>query len=155
MKINLNLFCISLDLHYLCSENDNKTRTENMKKVLIAMLLMGGLTAQADNVMKKEKDGTYIVNTTTLAQDVEGYNGPTPVEVHIKKNKIVKVVLLKSMETPKYNARIKKDMLPKYENMKIAKNKGAEVDGVTGATFTSDAVKENVRRGVEYYWKHK
>jgi electron transport complex protein RnfG len=126
-----------------------------MKNVLLAMFLLCGLTAQADDVMKKEKDGTYIVNTTTLAQDVEGYNGPTPLEIHIKKNKIVKVVLLKSMETPKYNARIKKDMLPKYENQKITKNKGVEVDGVTGATFTSDAVKENVRRGVEYYWKHK
>jgi electron transport complex protein RnfG len=126
-----------------------------MKNVLLAMFLLCGLTAQADDVMKKEKDGTYIVNTTTLAQDVEGYNGPTPLEIHIKKNKIVKVVLLKSMETPKYNARIKKDMLPKYENQKLTKNKGVEVDGVTGATFTSDAVKENVRRGVEYYWKHK
>ena len=126
-----------------------------MKNVLLAMFLFCGLTAQADDVMKKEKDGTYIVNTTTLAQDVEGYNGPTPLEIHIKKNKIVKVVLLKSMETPKYNARIKKDMLPKYENQKLTKNKGVEVDGVTGATFTSDAVKENVRRGVEYYWKHK
>ena len=126
-----------------------------MKNVLLAMFLLCGLTAQADDVMKKEKDGTYIVNTTTLAQDVEGYNGPTPLEIHIKKNKIVKVVLLKCMETPKYNARIKKDMLPKYENQKLTKNKGVEVDGVTGATFTSDAVKENVRRGLEYYWKHK
>ncbi len=126
-----------------------------MKNVLLAMFLLCGLTAQADDVMKKEKDGTYIVNTTTLAQDVEGYNGPTPLEIHIKKNKIVKVVLLKSMETPKYKARIKKDMLPKYENQKLTKNKGVEVDGVTGATFTSDAVKENVRRGLEYYWKHK
>lgn len=126
-----------------------------MKNVLLAMFLLCGLTAQADDVMKKEKDGTYIVNTTTLAQDVEGYNGPTPLEIHIKKNKIVKVVLLKSMETPKYNARIKKDMLPKYENQKLTKNKGVEVDGVTGATFTSDAVKENIRRGLEYYWKHK
>ena len=126
-----------------------------MKNVLLAMFLLCGLTAQADDVMKKEKDGTYIVNTTTLAQDVEGYNGPTPLEIHIKKNKIVKVVLLKSMETPKYNARIKKNMLPKYENQKLTKNKGVEVDGVTGATFTSDAVKENVRRGLEYYWKHK
>ena len=126
-----------------------------MRNVLLAMFLLCGLTAQADDVMKKEKDGTYIVNTTTLAQDVEGYNGPTPLEIHIKKNKIVKVVLLKSMETPKYNARIKKDMLPKYENQKLTKNKGVEVDGVTGATFTSDAVKENVRRGLEYYWKHK
>ena len=110
---------------------------------------------QADDVMKKEKDGTYVVNTTTLAQDVEGYNGPTPVEVYIKKNKIVKVVLLKSQETPKYNARIKKQMLPAYEGQKVSKNKYAEVDALTGATFTSDAVKENVKRGLEYYWKHK
>lgn len=126
-----------------------------MKKILTTLLLVCAMNAQADDVMKKEKDGTYIVNTTTLAQDVEGYNGPTPVEIHIQKNKIVKVVLLKSMETPKYNARIKKEMLPKYEGQKVVKNKTPDVDGLTGATFTSDAVKENVRRGLEYYFKHK
>ena len=127
-----------------------------MKITLLSVLLaVAFVTASAQDVMRKEKDGTYVVNTTTLAQDVEGYNGPTPVEVHIKKNKIVKVVPLKSQEGPKYVAKVKKDMLPKYENVKIAKNKGAEVDGVTGATFTSDAIKENVRRGLEYYWKHK
>ena len=105
--------------------------------------------------MHKEKDGTYVVNTTTLAQDVEGYIGATPVEVYIKKNKIVKVVMLKNQETPKYNARIKKEMLPGFDNKKIAKGKAVEVDGITGATFTSDAVKENVKRALEYYWKHK
>jgi len=128
---------------------------DKMKNFLVALLLMCGMTAEADNVMKKEKDGTYVVNTTTLAQDVDGYNGPTPLEIYIKKNKIVKVVLLKSQETPKYNARIKKQMLPQYEGMKVAKGKTPQVDGVTEATFTSDAVKENVRRGLEYYFKHK
>jgi electron transport complex protein RnfG len=127
-----------------------------MKKLLLSMLLIASFTAvQADDVMRKEKDGTYVVNTTTLARDVDGYIGPTPVEVYIKKNKVVKVVMLKSQETPKYNARVKKEMLPSYENQKIAKGKSLEVDGVTGATFTSNAVKENVKRGLEYYWKHK
>ena len=127
-----------------------------MKKILLAMLLMASFTAvQADDVMRKEKDGTYVVNTTTLAKDVDGYIGPTPVEVYIKKNKVVKVVMLKSQETPKYNARVKKKMLPGYENQKIAKGKTIEVDGVTGATFTSNAVKENVKRALEYYWKNK
>jgi len=135
--------------------HSNQQNKKMKKNILIAMLLMCGLAAQADDVMKKEKDGTYVVNTTTLAQDVEGYNGPTPVEIYIKKNKIVKVVLLKSQETPKYNARIKKQMLPAYEGQKVSKNKYAEVDALTGATFTSDAVKENVKRGLEYYWKHK
>ena len=122
----------------------------------MTLLLLAAFTmAQADDVMKKEKDGTYIVNTTTLAQDVEGYNGPTPLEIHIKKNKIVKVVMLKSMETPKYNAKVKKQMIPLYENVKLKKGKKVEVDGVTGATFTSEAVRENVQRGLDYYWKNK
>jgi electron transport complex protein RnfG len=119
------------------------------------LLLTAFIQVYADDVMRKEKDGTYVVNTTTLAEDVKGYIESTPVEIYIKKNKIVKVVMLKNQETPKYNARVKKQMVPLYEGQKISKKSTVEVDGVTGATFTSDAVKENVKRGLEYYWKHK
>ncbi len=127
-----------------------------MKETLLSVLLaVAFVTASAQDVMRKEKDGTYIVNTTTLAQDVEGYNGPTPVEVYIKKNKIVKVVPLKSQEGPKYVAKVKKDMLPKYEQMNVKKGTVQDVDAVTGATFTSQAVQENICRAVAYYKKHK
>ena len=127
-----------------------------MKKTLLSVLLaVAFVTASAHDVMRKEKDGTYVVNTTTLAQDVEGYNGPTPVEVYIKKNKIVKVVPLKSQEGPKYVAKVKKDMLPKYEQMNVKKGTVQDVDAVTGATFTSKAVQENIRRAVAYYKNHK
>jgi electron transport complex protein RnfG len=126
-----------------------------MKKILLTLLLLAVFTAIEAQVMKKEKDGTYIINTTTLAQDVEGYSGPTPVEVYIKKNKIVKVVPLKMQDGPKYLAKVKKGMLTKYEGMSVKKDFSGDVDAVTGATFTSDAIKENVKRAVAYYKKNK
>ena len=125
------------------------------KKLLIMALLVCTMSAHADDVMTKTADGTYIVNTTTLAKDVEGYAGPTPIEVHIKNNKIIKVVPLKTQDGPKYVARVKKEMLPKYEGMTVKKGTVGDVDAVTGATFTSKAIQENVRRAVEYYKKHK
>jgi electron transport complex protein RnfG len=127
-----------------------------IKTVMTLLLMAAFITVDAQQVMRKEKDGTYVVNTTTLANDVDGYAGPTPVEVYIKKNKIVKVVPLKMQDGPKYVAKVKNGMLTKYEGMKIEKKKALpKVDGVTGATFTSDAVRENIQRAVEYYQKHK
>ena len=126
-----------------------------MKKILLAALLVFAMTAQADNVMTKTQDGTYIVNTTTLAKDVEGYAGATPLEVHIKKNVIVKVMPLKNQDGPKYNAKVKKEMLTKYEGMNVKNGTVQDVDAVTGATFTSKAMQENIRRAVDYYKKHK
>ena len=127
-----------------------------MKKIIATITLaLITMSASAQEVMKKLSDGTYVVNTTTLAGDVEGYMGATPLEIHIKKNVIIKVVALKNMETPKYFGRVKRDMLSKYEGLSVKKLGKTNIDGVTGATFSSDAVKENVRRGVAYYLKNK
>ena len=54
-----------------------------------------------DETMTKE-DGMYVVTTTTIGKDIEGYNGPTPLKVYIKKNKVERIEFLKSMESPKY-----------------------------------------------------
>ena len=128
-----------------------------MKKLMMSMLLLTAfIQVYADDVMRKEKDGTYVVNTTTLAEDVKGYIESTPVEIYIKKNKIVKVVPLKTMDGPKYVAKVKNGMLTKYEGMKIEKKAPLpKVDGVTGATFTSDAMREHINRAIAYYQKHK
>ena len=107
-----------------------------------------------DGIMTKE-NGTYIVNTTKLAADVEGYEGPTPLKIYIKGGKVEKIEALKNDETPQYFAKVKKLMLDKWNGMTVDKAATAEVDGVTGATFSAKAVKENVRRGLNYYKKHK
>ena len=103
--------------------------------------------------MHKQADGTYVVNTTTLAANVRGYKGATPLEVHIKKNKVVKVVALKNNETPQYFAQVTSKMLPKFSDKSISKV--GSVDAVSGATISSKAVKANVEAAVKYYKAHK
>lgn len=107
-----------------------------------------------DDTITKE-DGTYIINTTELGKNIEGYNGPTPLKIYIKKNKVVKIEALKNQETPKYYARVKKALFEKWNNLKVSDAQKLQVDGVTGATYTSEAVIKNVQAGLDYYKKHK
>ena len=134
------------------------------KKVfMLAAIMMMGLANTMiakgkqtdDNVMTKQSDGTYVVNTTTLAKDVKGFKGNTPLKIYIKRNKIVKIEPLTNRETPKYFTKVKQGLLGKWQGMKASKASTAQVDGVTGATFSSKAVKENVKRGAKYYVKNK
>ena len=137
--------------------NMNKTKIVSMMSGAVLLLLAATLQSaapQKDNVMTKE-DGMYVVNTTTLGKNVTGYVCATPVKIYIKKDKIVKVEALKNEETPKYMARVKKNLLNKWDGMKVKDAQKMEVDGVTGATFTSDAIKENIKLGLDYYKKHK
>jgi electron transport complex protein RnfG len=107
-----------------------------------------------DDTITKE-DGTYIINTTELGKNIEGYNGPTPLKIYIKKNKVVKIEALKNQETPKYYARVKKALFEKWNNLKVSEAQKLQVDGVTGATYTSEAVIKNVQASLDYYKKHK
>jgi len=107
-----------------------------------------------DGVMTKE-NGAYVVNTTTLGKDVIGYEGPTPLKVYIKANKIQKIEFLDNAETPKYWKAAVNHLQNKWDGMTIKDAKTKEVDGRTGATYSSDAVKKNVKLAIEYYEKNK
>lgn len=132
-----------------------------MKKKLLGLMALMALAAtlegaapQSDEVMAKV-NGVYVVNTTTLGKDIQGYVGSTPVKVYIKKNKVEKVEFLKNQESPKYIARVKKALLNKWDGLKVKEAAKQQVDGVTGATFTSDAIIKNVQLALDYYQQHK
>ena len=127
-----------------------------MKKGFLLLVMAVALMSagKQDSAITKE-NGTYIVNTNTLTQDVEGYAGPVPVMIYIKKNKIEKVEVLKNQETPKYLAKVKKAMLTAWDGLTVKEAKSKQVDAVTGATFTSKALIENVQRGLDHYQKNK
>jgi electron transport complex protein RnfG len=130
-----------------------------MKKVISILALFSLVvvlsSAKGDDGVMTKENGMYVVNTTTLGKNVVGYVAATPLKIYIQKDKIVKVEALKNQETPKHNAKVKRMLLTKWDGMKVKDVAKQKVDGVTGATITSDAMKKNVQLGVEYYLKNK
>jgi uncharacterized protein with FMN-binding domain len=129
-----------------------------MNKKYQFLLLAVALCLQSfmvgDDTMTKE-NGVYVINTTEIGRDIEGYQATTPLKVYIKKDKVEKIEFLKSQETPKYYVKVKKALLNKWDGKKVKDAKTQNVDAVTGATYSSEAVIENVRLALDYYQNHK
>ena len=120
--------------------------------ILFSFLVMSFVAK--DETMTKE-NGIYVINTTELGKSVEGYQGPTPLKVYIKNNKVEKIEFLKSTETPKYYERVKKFLQTKWDGLKVKEAQEKQVDAITGATYSSEAVIKNVQLALEYYLKNK
>lgn len=92
-------------------------------------------------------NGTVVINTAGLCDDVDGYMGPTPVEIRIRKDTIIDITPLPNEETPAYFREASK-LFRKWIGLTPAKALEVEVDAVSGATFSSDALIENVKAGL-------
>lgn len=126
-----------------------------MKKyIFLSLMTIVTIGLQGQDI-KRLSDGTVVVNTTSLGKNINGYRGETPLEIYIKNDVVQKVVALKNQETPKYFNRVERLLLPQYVGMTVKKAERVKVDAVTGATMSSKAVKENIKRGLTLYKKNK
>lgn len=128
-----------------------KTIVRTAAFAAVAILLVSAMPA-SETIAKE--NGVIVVNTTTLAKDVKGFKGETPVKIYIKKGKVVKVVALKNRETPQFFNKAKA-VLAKFEGKSTSKAAKMSVDGVTGATYSSKALVKNVQAGLKYYNVHR
>lgn len=114
----------------------------------------GGDEKVPESPIVYNSDGSYVVNTTTLAQGVMGYGGPTPLEIEVSDGRVVKITPLENNETPEFFGAIRNsDMLESLDGLTLEEASTTPVDGVTGATFSSTAVIGNIRAGIEYALK--
>ena len=90
-----------------------------------------------------------IINTTDIGKNIIGYAGPTPVEITIEDGKVKSIKALPNQESPGFLRRVlESGLLEKWNGKTIEEAKAMEVDGVTGATFTSTALIKNVKKGL-------
>jgi electron transport complex protein RnfG len=106
-----------------------------------------------DNVISREND-TVIVNTQQLGKNIKGFRGNTPIKIFIRKNKVVKIEAMPNHETPQFFAKAK-TLLDQFNGQTVSKAVKMNVDGVSGANYSSEALKKNVKLGLEYYKNNK
>lgn len=118
------------------------------RKLMLLLVAAVCLGAAAD--AKTPKNKSFVVNTEKLGKEVMGYAGRTPVEIHVVEGRIEKIVALPNSETPAYFQRVEESPIFTSLVGKTVKEASAvQLDAVTGATWSSKAVIENIRLGLK------
>lgn len=92
-----------------------------------------------------------IINTSSLVQDVSGYAGPVPVNIYISDSRIDSIRPLPNDETPGFfNTLYENGLITHWDGMDVDKALNSKVDAVSGATYSSTAYIQNVRKGLAY-----
>lgn len=107
-----------------------------MKKKIVSLLLAFGtavsLTGCSD---RKPEQSKGIYTPGTYEGSAQGYGGEVKVSVTVDDNAITDVKVTGDKETPTVGGAALEDLAAQV------KEKGADIDGVSGATITSEGVK--------------
>ena len=120
--------------------------------VLSALLVSMGLVSSAcgSRQSKKAAADTLVVNTTELCKDVVGFNGPTPLKIKVVNGVVASVEALPNDETPRFFDQVlASGLLNAVVGKTPAEAAEMPLDAVTGATYSSKAVIENLRAGLK------
>ena len=98
-------------------------------------------------------DGRVVINTTYLAKDVKGFGGAVPLEIYLKKGKVQQVKALHNSETPEFFQEAS-ELLKRWNGKTTEQALAMKVDGVTGATYSSNAIIGNMKAGLQYAAKN-
>lgn len=113
-----------------------KKGSDVVKKLMLVMTLVIVLAGCTSDDYKYE-DGSYI-------GEAEGHHGIIQVKVTIEKNRISEINILKEQEIPGL-----KEIVYKKVPKKMIKYNTWKVDGISGATLTSNGLKEAVKVAIE------
>lgn len=112
--------------------------------------------ASNNDTLSVQPDGSFVVNTKPLANDVQGYGGPVPLRIHVSKDGVVAAIEAEpNAETPDF-FNSAKSLLTRWQGKTIDKAMAEtdNVDAVSGATFSSKAIIANMQRGLAYANRH-
>ena len=103
---------------------------------------------------KGSKLGTVLFSSP-YSDGIKGFNGPTPLLITLDAEGYIKdVVLLPNEETPRFVQHvIKGGLFESWNGLTPAEALEADVDAISGATYTSDGVRNSLVARLKVYEK--
>ena len=120
------------------------------QKILGKDLLTSSSESKEKVVEEFRDDNTLVIYTEDLAKDVVGFGGNTPLKIHLKDGVITQIVILKNAETPDFLQKVEETIIPQWIGKTVDEALNNKVDAVSGATLSSNAVSESIRKGLFY-----
>ncbi len=99
-----------------------------------------------------EEVGKLLV-TTPIADDLIGYAGNVPLFLAVSEDDVILgLTLLDNSESPGFLKRLeKKNLFSAWDGKTLEEAEQLNVEAVSGATMSSDAIRGSVKRALEYY----
>ncbi len=121
-------------------------------RILTALLLLSIFSCQTLKAQSRTvlPDGTVIINTTEIVQDIRGHHDATPVEITIREDTIRDVKALPSRESPRFFNRAA-ELLRSFIGLTVDEALAKETDTVSGATMSSRSLIGNVQAGLKHH----
>lgn len=98
-------------------------------------------------------DGSAVIHTESpeVKGTINGYGGPVYFDIYVDKDgSITKIVPLENSETPSFFERTL-PLLQNWIGQTVQQGMDLKPDAVTGATYSSQAIVQNVDAGLAYY----
>lgn len=96
---------------------------------------------------------TLIVNTTEIGRDITGYAGQVPLEVYVADGRVMRIEALPNNESPAFFNKATR-LLTAWNGLTLGEALRKEVDAVSGATFSSQAIIIGTQTALRYIDKN-
>ena len=104
-----------------------------------------------DYAAQPETDTLY---TQEYCSDIIGFNGNIPLEINMVDGKIASINILENKETPSFLKKVTNSgMIEKFYGLTPREAVNLDIDAVSGATFSSNAIIKSVKTRMAIYDK--
>jgi hypothetical protein len=104
---------------------------------------------ESEQTAVQSSGGKIVISTQEIAKDIKGYGGAIPLKITIVDGKIAEIEALQNAETPAFFERVRTEVIPKWIGVSVEDGLRTDVDGVTGATFSSNATNATIKRALQ------